>query len=497
MHIPSVRPPHRLQKTRVCVSVIESTPSRLGVCCIPKTGEKEIRQHIMAQALTIQMSRSGNQQPWGFRLQGGLDFATPLTVLRVNMGSLSESAGLKAGDVILRVNEVDVMRLRHQEALDAIAQAGNQFQLHIGRAGIWKPQVTPLAEPVQAPTGESLLTKTSLALHHEEAQRIGSAHNTKAAPFTSSVKDEAKTLNRQQFNSPMGLYSEEKIAETLTSQAEVLSQGVLGINFKKNEKIYDSTNSEVLKMLQEMDKEPQDEPDEDPAEVTHRAVAVNPPIKSQAPQQQPFVVHHPVVQQQQQQPKQQPVVIHHPIHQQQPQQQQQQQYVPVAAPVTSLVGPMSAPVAPVSRPAGVRSVTAPTAPANKSFKGPEPPQATADNPRCAECDRLIVGVFVRLKEKNLHVECFKCSTCGTSLKNVGYYKLNNKLYCDVHAKLVASHQPPAPDLTPITVKPGAPIPKNALTTEVAAKQLGASLMSMASGPPPVGGVRIFPPPSFK
>jgi C-terminal processing protease CtpA/Prc len=54
-------------------------------------------------------------------------------IKQVNMGSLSESAGLKAGDVILRVNEVDVLRLRHQEALDAIAQAGNQFQLHIGR----------------------------------------------------------------------------------------------------------------------------------------------------------------------------------------------------------------------------------------------------------------------------------------------------------------------------------------------------------------------------
>ena len=49
------------------------------------------------------------------------------------MGSLSESAGLKAGDVILNVNEIDVMRLRHQEALDAISQAGNQFQLNIGR----------------------------------------------------------------------------------------------------------------------------------------------------------------------------------------------------------------------------------------------------------------------------------------------------------------------------------------------------------------------------
>lgn len=441
----------------------------------------------MAHALTIQMCRSNNQQPWGFRLQGGLDFATPLTVLRVNMGSLAETAGLKAGDAILRVNDIDVIRLRHQEALDTISQAGNQFQLHIGRAGIWKPQVTPLAEPVQVPTGESLLTKTSLALHHEEAPRIGSAHNTKAAPFTSSIKDEAKTLNRQQFNTPMGLYSEEKIAETLSSQAEVLSQGVLGINFKKNEKVYDASNSQVLKMLQEMDKEPKDETEEDPAEVTHRAVSVNPPIKNQGPasQQQPFVVHHPVVQQQQP-PKQQPVVIHHPI-------QQQQQFAP-AATVTSPFAPVPAPV---SRPAGVRSVTAPTAPVNKNFKGPEPPQATAENPRCAECDRLIVGVFVRLKEKNLHVECFKCSTCGTSLKNVGYYKINNKLYCDVHAKLVASHQPPAPDLTPITVKPGAPVPKNAMTTEVAAKQLGASLISMATGAPPVGGVRIFPPSSFK
>lgn len=29
------------------------------------------------------------------------------------------------------------------------------------------------------------------------------------------------------------------------------------------------------------------------------------------------------------------------------------------------------------------------------------------------------GVFVRIKDKNLHVECFKCSTCGSSLKNVG------------------------------------------------------------------------------
>lgn len=61
------------------------------------------------------------------------------------------------------------------------------------------------------------------------------------------------------------------------------------------------------------------------------------------------------------------------------------------------------------------------------------------------------GVFVRIKEKNLHVECFKCATCGTSLKNVGYYNINNKLYCDVHAKMVARQNPPGPGLEPVTV----------------------------------------------
>lgn len=65
------------------------------------------------------------------------------------------------------------------------------------------------------------------------------------------------------------------------------------------------------------------------------------------------------------------------------------------------------------------------------------------------------GVFVRIKDKNLHVECFKCATCGTSLKNQGYYNLNNKLYCDVHARLAAMNSPPpnSNGLTPVTIPP--------------------------------------------
>jgi len=72
-------------------------------------------------------------------------------------------------------------------------------------------------------------------------------------------------LMNKQFNSPIGLYSEENIAETLSSQAEVLAQGVLGVNFKKNEKTYDPSNSEVFKMLQEMALQPKEAEPEAPA----------------------------------------------------------------------------------------------------------------------------------------------------------------------------------------------------------------------------------------
>ena len=44
------------------------------------------------------------------------------------------------------------------------------------------------------------------------------------------------------------------------------------------------------------------------------------------------------------------------------------------------------------------------------------------------------GVFVRINNKSLHADCFVCATCGTSLKNIGYFNINDKLYCDIHAQ---------------------------------------------------------------
>ncbi|CAH1967312.1 unnamed protein product [Acanthoscelides obtectus] len=116
--------------------------------------------------------------------------------------------------------------------------------------------------------------------------------------------------------------------------------------------------------------------------------------------------------------------------------------------------------------AGLRHVHAPiTKPA------PPSPQLPPGQNICDDCERLIVGVFVRIKDKNLHVECFKCSTCGTSLKNVGYYNINNKLYCDIHAKSAALRSNANPNLVPVTVPPGGKAPAHAISSALSSHSL--------------------------
>ncbi|CAL1269543.1 unnamed protein product [Larinioides sclopetarius] len=92
----------------------------------------------------------------------------------------------------------------------------------------------------------------------------------------------------------------------------------------------------------------------------------------------------------------------------------------------------------------------------------KPPSQTGDKPLapncCPECGKTIVGVFVRIKDKSMHPECFKCSTCGTSLKNVGYFNVNDKLYCDAHAKLAAKIAASMPTYEPLVISQPTEVP---------------------------------------
>ncbi|GJQ67517.1 hypothetical protein Trydic_g8331 [Trypoxylus dichotomus] len=316
--------------------------------------------------------------------------------LQVNIGSPAEKAGLLAGDSVIKINATDVYNLRHKDAQDVIIKAGPSFEITVQRGGTtWKPSVTPV--PKVAANSYSPVTKTSLAAKPQASiGSIGTGHNLSAKPFSSqlngAVNGGPKLVNKQ-YNTPLGLYSEESIAETLSAQAEVLSTGVLGVNFKKNEKNYDASNSAVFRMVQEAEKEPREQEAEPDSGV-------------------------------------------------------------------------------VATPLGIGGLRHVQAPENKPVTSS--PQLPPGQNICAECERLIVGVFVRIKDKNLHVECFKCATCGTSLKNVGYYNINQKLYCDIHAKLAAKSSPPAPNLIPVTVLPGSKAPAGTISSALATHALPVS-----------------------
>lgn len=147
----------------------------------------------------------------------------------MNLGSIADQAGLQPGDSVIAVNNVEAYNLRHKDAQDLIVRSGNSFELTVQRGGsTWKPHVTPTGSMPSPGQGYgSPVTRTSLQHHPPpNEEHIGCGYNNSARPF--SQNGNVKSIVNKQYNTPVGMYSEESIAETLTAQAEVLANGVLG-----------------------------------------------------------------------------------------------------------------------------------------------------------------------------------------------------------------------------------------------------------------------------
>ncbi|GLG97114.1 Uncharacterized protein GBIM_03944 [Gryllus bimaculatus] len=204
----------------------------------------------MAQLINVKLSRF-DAQPWGFRLQGGKDFGAPLLIQKIYIGGshhrwtrrvcalVTKSANEKALGFVSRLSKQILVH-----ALESDIGAG-----YLAGGSTWKPAVAPIGAVPSinsaAPAGNiAPVTKTSLAARPQAAAPIASGHNVAAKPFggaqvNGSLGDgTVKSIVNKQYNTPVGMYSEETIAETLSAQAEVLAGGVLGVNFKKNEKSY-------------------------------------------------------------------------------------------------------------------------------------------------------------------------------------------------------------------------------------------------------------------
>jgi len=87
---------------------------------------------------------------------------------------------------------------------------------------------------------------------------------------------------------------------------------------------------------------------------------------------------------------------------------------------------------------GFRSVAAPvTKPGGPTPRGP--PQLQV----CWLCSKPIMGVFLQIKGRPAHAECFVCSECKTSLRNVGHISVGEKMLCEACANNAMQAQAPA------------------------------------------------------
>ncbi|XP_066601317.1 PDZ and LIM domain protein 3 isoform X3 [Prorops nasuta] len=249
--------------------------------------------------LILKLKRPSGQ-PWGIRIAGGADLGTPIVVTR------SENEQLQKGDVIKKIDDYDARDLRHIDAQNLL-QTSETIKLVVERPKQPKapqqlpkspippsPSVTPSLDDYRSDSSPSLYVPhehrdevreekiylsqpyrtTPLVLpgakvkkdaplgecylrHHPNPMiRAAPHHYDPIHPEVAMKQKVAETVVQRvlgpneipkvvhkQFNSPIGLYSEQNIADTIKCQASA-------VPLRKPVK-YDPSKSEAYKALQE------------------------------------------------------------------------------------------------------------------------------------------------------------------------------------------------------------------------------------------------------
>lgn len=201
----------------------------------------------MSQTLIIDLRRSDTSVPWGFRLEGGMDIGVSIRIMKVVPGSISENVGLLPGDYVLMINQSSTERMTHEQAKMEIIRSANDISFTIARSSfagppqrIWQPTVISSAKIVPLNSSRiqqspHLVSKTSLKANQANPRREFNAFNAVPVPFgdkssqliTQNESGRIKKVSHNQFNSPMGLYSNSNAAATLnnTMKAANLASG--------------------------------------------------------------------------------------------------------------------------------------------------------------------------------------------------------------------------------------------------------------------------------
>ncbi|XP_028668633.1 PDZ and LIM domain protein 4 [Erpetoichthys calabaricus] len=188
--------------------------------------------------------------PWGFRLVGGKDFSTPLTISRITPGSKAAQADLCPGDIILAINGVNTESMTHMDAQNKIKACTDQLLLSVnrGEGKSWSPTVIE--------DGKRNQLKDNVEPELQEFTDIPSGQNRRPPPFSPErfLSNGSSKVNLQ-YNNPKGLYSDSNTDNSLPRQIGSLS---IGSPHSPEPSLFSpsyrngvDTESDVYKMLQD------------------------------------------------------------------------------------------------------------------------------------------------------------------------------------------------------------------------------------------------------
>ncbi|TNM85229.1 hypothetical protein fugu_009407 [Takifugu bimaculatus] len=345
----------------------------------------------MSQTVTLK-----GPSPWGFRLVGGRDFSTPLTISRVTPGSKAAQGDLCPGDIILAINGDSTELMTHMEAQNRIKTCTQQLTLIVTRTGtgdrVWSPTLSENGKtsPYTEPDSQSFRPITSgyssrKSSYTPEPQlppppQPTHLNNGHPKPNNGHSYGYGNGTGHSQYNNPAGLYAHNgsngdrslpskmgSLSISATHSPEPPLHSPVGRND------FD-TKSDVYKMLQDY-VEPVSEPKQSGSFKYLQEIL----------QAEDGGVS--------------------------PTERMRNLKSPIRSPLPKLGSPI-----PTNVP-GLQKL-----------------------PQCTRCCNGIVGTIVKARDKLYHPDCFMCDDCGINLKQRGYFFIEDNLYCETHAK--ARVQPP-------------------------------------------------------
>ncbi|XP_041803240.1 LIM domain-binding protein 3-like isoform X2 [Chelmon rostratus] len=436
-------------------------------------------------AYTVSLPGPG---PWGFRLQGGKDFNMPLTISRITPGSKAAQGNLVQGDIIVAIDGVSTEGMTHLEAQNKIKMANYNLALTMSKSKRPAMMPTPRIDAAAIPL-----------IPHQQPQSVQvngrlSACSASSGPVEADSpggRAAVSPAQRKQYNSPIGLYSEETLREMAAIQA--------GRPAGPTEHAPASAGSAPAALPASATVRPLDPAPASSDPAPHSQYS-QPPAMHQAPQAPPPQQYQPIPQQYQQPPTQQfppmqqssiqiplgsappKVVSTACIYPSQP--------GPAPAPAPAPIPPQPRPPAAAPAPAGPASSNRPPWVSDSNFAdkfdpgkmtttvkvqplpqaAPPPPAyipnpspaappapspapipqspapfspvargvaqraerfaASSRTPLCGSCNSVIRGPFLVALGRSWHPEEFNCHYCHMSLADVSFVEEQNNVYCE-------------------------------------------------------------------